>query len=315
MKSVTVDYATAYQRAQALASAVSEATEGNECSLQLALTHSVGQLMREAEKGGAAALCGVEWGNALLWQLAGSLHPGNASVQAQDAILMAIASVQEALGVAAKDRAWRDDGGSDDAPNGADEFAASALALVPMLRPLVEQHPEADVYVARLDALATAIDSAMMARSGSAYVQRSEQARRAAEEVYEGWESPTMPNVSAVCGLYRGIVHSLQDGEWWIREEQRHRQGEDSPARKRSKALRDLPGEDGERSAIALTAGLELGQTAAVLSDLAVAGHEPGDRNRVQAHLLGRMRRLAGVVMSAMDDDDTVDGLWERMAD
>jgi hypothetical protein len=224
MKSVTVDYATAYQRAQALASAVSETMQGGGCSLQLALTHSVGQLMREAEKGGAAALCGVEWGNALLWQLAGSLHPGNASVQAQDAILMAIASVQEALGVAAKDRAWKDDGGSDDPPTGADEFAASALALVAMWRPLVKDHPETDVYARRLDALAAAIDAATQARSGSEYIQRSEEARKAAEEVYEGWESPKSPHVSAVCGLYRGIVRSLEDGGEWIREGQRHRE-------------------------------------------------------------------------------------------
>lgn len=79
------------------------------------------------------------------------------------------------------------------------------------------------------------------------------------------------------------------------------------------RAICELKGELGERGHIARHAAIEIAQAAGTVRDIIDSDCEPADRNRVVSHLLRRIEALGYVVLSCVEDDDTMVGLWDRL--
>lgn len=82
-----------------------------------------------------------------------------------------------------------------------------------------------------------------------------------------------------------------------------------------SPRLMDLEGEQGERATKAWAAAVEIQQDAQAVRDLIDCNTEPAECNRVVDTLLRRIKELAGVAISCVDDDDTLENLRERLGE
>lgn len=78
-------------------------------------------------------------------------------------------------------------------------------------------------------------------------------------------------------------------------------------------ALMALEGEQGERASMAWEAAIEIQQSAQAVRDLLDINAEPAEYNRVIDGLLRNIKRLSGVVISCVDDDDTMENLRDRL--
>ena len=302
-----VNLTEAYARAQELARVLSEAMpEDAVCPRELALSNGTQQMLRppvpvDLEAGRAM------WAGELLILLEDGLTSTQLPDAGREAVLRAIARVQEALGVPEEQRAWLEDdhtsapGDYKDGPQG---FASIALSVLPSLRTAALElvKPENRAECKRLfDEVADRLQAAYEAAEDAECVKALKAAEGPLCESANLWGEERTHSDDAAWALQYGIRGAIRHAVDWVKP----------VAVRNDTSIGMLPGEHGERGALAIDVAVEIAETArAVL--IMDESDDPNECTRVKRHLIEHMRLQAGVIMSCLDGDDTMKGLYER---